>query len=59
VEEEWLHDIEWCAVATTMEKISNDGVTTTMAMVKTGMEKKSQHNSPKRYGNSNEMQGVT
>ena len=29
------------AVATTMEKISNDGVTTTMAMVKIGMEKKS------------------
>ena len=47
------------AVATTMEKISNDGVATTIATVKTGMEKKSQHNSSKRHGSSNEMQGVT
>jgi len=47
------------AVATTTEKISNDGVATTMATVKTGMEKKSQHNSPKRHGNSNKLQGVT
>ena len=47
------------AVATTMEKISNDGVATTMVTVKTGMEKKSQRNSPKRHENFNEMQGVT
>jgi len=47
------------AVATTTEKISNDGVATTMATVKTGMEKKSQRNSPKRHENFNEMQGVT
>ena len=47
------------ADATTTEKISNDGVATTTATVKTGMEKKPQPNSPKRHKKSNEMQGVT
>jgi len=47
------------AVAISMEKISNDGVATTTATVKSGMDRKPQPNSLKRQGKSNEMQVVT
>ena len=43
------------AIAITTENILNDGIATTTATVKTGMEKKPQHNSPKRHEKSNEM----
>jgi len=47
------------AVVTTTAKISNDGIVTTTAMVKIGMEYKPQCNSPNRHEKSNEIQGVT